>query len=175
MPDVPRNREGASVGVIMFEDWREAKSWDGFPWPDWVPPEVRKEIERFWSPAQKRTPGEWLKSAESPYSYSPPFGELTTLPGDRGRPVTGRWIHCWNSMGRLVHEDGSYTVASGNPSRKQGGALCHFCSLPPSKENPIVGLGKGYFHTQCLKAESEAARKAIYDLGRFLKLVDMTQ
>lgn len=89
-------------------------TWEKYPWPKWVPKKVRKQIEEFWS----HGPLDWLLNGVDPYNRAKPFiafGDfaLATVCGDeRGRWRRGRYIHCWNGIGRLVFRDGSYIVIS---------------------------------------------------------------
>lgn len=87
---------------------KEMVSWNTFIWDSWVPEIVRKQIERFWSEEMGRGPIEWIK--DSIEQGAPNYGEKVTLQvicGDEYR--TGRYIHAWNNIGRLIHEDGSFS------------------------------------------------------------------
>lgn len=85
--------------------------WADFRWPDWVPAELRRQIESFWG-CFSRTPMDWVRNWTKDYPYAPDFGEVANLrvsgPGDNR--ATGRYIHAWNNMGRVVFPDGSYEV-----------------------------------------------------------------
>lgn len=101
-------------------------TWAEFTWPDWVLDEVRREVERFWG-CWGRTPRSWAEDAVR--QGAPAFGEVVTLrafggslsthvtaDGSAGdehrRTATGRYVHAWNNIGRLVHEDGSFDCVS---------------------------------------------------------------
>jgi hypothetical protein len=95
-------------------------SWSEVVWPDWVPLNVREQIESFWSASYNRCPADYEKSASSSYNGGlgraeniPFFGDLVTLPGwSPGEVVTGRWVHAWNNIGRLVTADGTVRCVS---------------------------------------------------------------
>ncbi|MFG3585041.1 phage Gp37/Gp68 family protein [Streptomyces sp. NPDC047990] len=93
---------------------REAPlTWSEWTWPDWVPAEVRDAIEGFWGPKCGRTPRDWMRDMHQ--QGAPAFGAAVTL-GDGFGPnppkVTGRFVHAWNNIGRLVREDGSFAYTS---------------------------------------------------------------
>ena len=95
----------------------DAKTWPDFIWPDWVPAEVQKSIEDFWSESQRRSPQEWLKNSID--NGAPAFGAVVSLPQLHGNPsplATGRFVHAWNNIGRLVLEDGSAAYVSFRPN-----------------------------------------------------------
>lgn len=89
--------------------------WESFTWPEWVPLEVRKHVEEFWSDDYNRGPDEWLRDTADPYN-----GKGVTL-GTRGTfwvighraLVVGRYVHAWNNIGRAVLEDGTFEYVSG--------------------------------------------------------------
>lgn len=99
-------------------------TWSEVCWPKWVPPAVCEQIESFWSASYNRCPADWEKSASSAYNGGlgrleniPYFGEHVTLPGwSPGEMVTGRWVHAWNNIGRVITADGAYHCLS----------TCHF-------------------------------------------------
>jgi hypothetical protein len=77
-------------------------------WSDWVPQSLRDEIEEFWAIAQSRSP---LDREESRYGYNaPPDGTRVSYVGDRGEVLTGRYVHAFGNMGRIVGDDGSVGV-----------------------------------------------------------------
>lgn len=103
--------------------WESASapaSWSEVVWPTWVPFKVREQIESFWSASYNRGPSDYEKSASSSYNGGcgraeniPTFGEEVTLPGrSTGEVVTGRWVHAWNNIGRLVSADGTVHCVS---------------------------------------------------------------
>jgi hypothetical protein len=98
-------------------------SWAGFPWPTWVPAEVRHEVQEFWAEKDGRGPWAWLANTDHEYNHAPAFGETVTLPRltEREEGVTGRYVHAWNNIGRLVLEDGSVVcVSTGGYVPKRG-------------------------------------------------------
>jgi protein gp37 len=81
-------------------------TWAEWIWPDWVPARVREEIESFWGASQGRSPRDWIRDMHQ--QGAPPFGaELRMDDGFGTNPpkVTGRYVHCWNNIGRLVLAD----------------------------------------------------------------------
>lgn len=102
-------------------------TWTGYPWPEWIPHSVRTAIEKFWSPSFARGPAQWLRSAVG--NGAPPLGTVVTLPNGfhaHATLTTGRYVHAWNNIGRIVRDDG--TVA------------CTF--LPPRNPNAAAQLGQ---------------------------------
>lgn len=91
------------------------RKWASYVWPEWVPLEVRKQVEGFWSDEWNRGPDEWLANTADPYA-----GQGVTL-GTRGTfwvighraLVVGRYVHAWNNIGRAVLEDGTFEYVSG--------------------------------------------------------------
>lgn len=100
---------------VPWQEGAAPASWAEVAWPDWVPMEVRAQIESFWAASYHRWPSDYEKSACGPYNGGggrsenmPMFGELVTLPGWRpGEVVTGRWVHAWNNIGRVIDADGT--------------------------------------------------------------------
>jgi protein gp37 len=91
-------------------------TWDEFTWPEWVPERVREQIVSFWGPASHRRPAEYLADVLcekfNTFQRPPAFGERVTLRVREGEYVTGRYVHAWNNIGRVVRDDGSYEVVS---------------------------------------------------------------
>ena len=87
-------------------------TWEGFPWPEWVPESVRSEIEKFWSLEYRRGPRDWSENGRPSYNNAPEFGERVTLGLGEADRYTGRYVHAWNNIGRLVLDDGSTRVVS---------------------------------------------------------------
>jgi hypothetical protein len=100
----------------------------------WVPEEIREQIRNFWG-QMGRTHEDWFKNGTDDISdlcyhgpnpngfRNPPMGAraiylqkdyaLTKQTGQEVfKKVEGRYIHAWNNMGRLVHDDGTRTVVS---------------------------------------------------------------
>lgn len=100
---------------VQLDDAPE--SWSEFPWPDWVPGKTRAEIEGFWSDFG-RGPRDYIKDCIQ--QNSPPFGARfrserwgwRESDGEGRRWVEGRWVHCWNNIGRLIDDDGAPQYAS---------------------------------------------------------------
>lgn len=106
---------------------RAPATWAEWTWPDWVPAAVRTGIEDFWSEEQGRSPAHWIRDMRD--QGAPAFG--ARVRGDDGfgphpAPVTGRFVHCWNNIGRLVLDNDpdrefAYTsFAPGDRDRARG-------------------------------------------------------
>lgn len=97
--------------------------WSEWAWPDWVPTEVRKRIEEFWSADQGRSPRDWMRDMHQ--QGAPAFGTVVRLRdgfGSEAPWTTGRFVHAWNNIGRLVRDDGSFAYTSfhhGQERRRQ--------------------------------------------------------
>lgn len=94
-------------------------TWKEYPWPEWVPPKVRAQIEEFWAPP-RRKPEDWCEAAEreSGYGYGkfPLFMERARAQAHSDRTfLCGGYVYAWGNMGRLVLADGSVAVVSGAP------------------------------------------------------------
>lgn len=85
------------------------KRWEDFTWPEWVPQEVRQQVEEFWQEPWGRGPGVWMENTR--INGAPPFGMQVGQLRD-GKEDRGRYVHAWNNIGRLVREDGSVAYAS---------------------------------------------------------------
>lgn len=91
------------------------ESWGAVQWPEWVPSKIREELSSFWG-VFGRKPLDYHKHVNlEQYADIPRFGTHTSesrsiyfSPGRELKP--GRYVHAWNNMGRVVHEDGSYSV-----------------------------------------------------------------
>lgn len=91
------------------------RTWASYAWPEWVPLEVRKQIEEFWSDSSNRGPDEWLRSTNDPYAgQGVALGTVGTfwIIGHRAL-VVGRYVHAWNNIGRAVLADGTFEYVSG--------------------------------------------------------------
>lgn len=88
-------------------------TWAEWTWPDWVPAAVRDSIEGFWGADQGRTPADWLRDMRQ--QGAPAFGSVVRLRdglyNDAPR-TSGRFVHAWNNIGRLVRADGSFAYTS---------------------------------------------------------------
>lgn len=88
------------------------ETWAEFEWPDWVPEKFRSQIESFWLEDWGRSPKAWAQSMLS--NSAPPTGERcdVDLLGVGGPIVNGRFLFCWNNIGRVELEDGSWKACS---------------------------------------------------------------
>lgn len=94
----------------------ESNKWADFAWPDWVPEEWRKNIEKFWTESWGRGPKSWASRTDYDGLRRPEFGECVTLfPISKGEARTGRFIHTWNNMCVVVPDDGSEPFVSSQP------------------------------------------------------------
>jgi hypothetical protein len=109
------------IGAIDIRRWlplprgpmlasKAAKRWSEFRWPEWVPAEVRGQIESFWSEAYGRNPQQWIENSYDRYNHAPSFGERVRLRFGGERWVEGRYVHCWNNVGRVVEDGGTFWV-----------------------------------------------------------------
>ena len=81
-----------------------AKSWNEYEWPEWVPVEVRQQIESFWGEQNKRYPKQWVDNAVE--NKAPKFGARIRVRDIRGNLSSGKFIFAWNNIGRLISETG---------------------------------------------------------------------
>lgn len=116
-PQQPNEPQGE--GNVLEIVHGSSSSWEAFAWPEWVPMAVRTAIEEFWSSELGRGPSQWGRSCAE---YRAP--DLGTVVGirylnksgwgavcsanDPRAVVLGRYVHCWNNIGRVVRDDGSY-------------------------------------------------------------------
>lgn len=84
--------------------------WASFPWPEWIPLNLREQIEKFWLEPWGRGPHAWIRDMAS--QGAPAFGERATLYWMKGETITGRVVHTWNNMARVLLDDGTWRVAS---------------------------------------------------------------
>ncbi|WP_190824741.1 DUF5131 family protein [Saccharopolyspora pogona] len=132
------------------------KSWSDWTWPDWVPQTVRDQIESFWGPKSARTPQQWMRDMHVQGSH--PFGTTVTSGDGFGHnppQVTGRWVHAWNNVGRLVHDDGSFSYTSFSQraireQRRLNWIICGGESGPKSR--PMHPDWARNLRDQCLQA-----------------------
>ncbi|MFZ3473138.1 DUF5131 family protein [Streptomyces sp. 4.24] len=88
-------------------------SWADWTWPDWVPASVREAVEGFWGADQYRTPRDWMQNMHE--QQAPVFGARVTMDDGFGpdpKQVTGRYVHAWNNIGRLIRDDGTVAYTS---------------------------------------------------------------
>jgi protein gp37 len=97
------------------------ESWSEYRWDDWVPTELRRTIETFWSPAMGRGPRAWMRD-HSAQAVPRTGARVRCAVGASGWAmvdkmatvgVTGRYVHCWNNIGRVITDDGQVLPASG--------------------------------------------------------------
>jgi protein gp37 len=95
-------------------------SWEEYPWEDWIPEELRKAIQDFWRSSWGRGPWSWLR--DHVHQHVPRTGARVVLAGDDRwlrtskmavAGVSGRYIHMWNNIGRVVDDDGRIHFTSG--------------------------------------------------------------
>lgn len=92
------------------------RTWAEWTWPEWVPAEVRAQIQGFWSEDWGRGPQAWIRSMHE--QGAPAFGSTATLPdgfATNAPRTTGRFVFAWNNIGRLVRDDGSFAYTSFDP------------------------------------------------------------
>jgi hypothetical protein len=97
----------------------EAKAqWEAFAWPDWVTTELRQTIAQdFWG-SRHDGPEEWLRSADR--NHAPTFGARVAInsrdwvcyPSDPDAVLIGRFVYCWNNIGRIVDAKGAVHFCS---------------------------------------------------------------
>lgn len=118
------------LGPVDLRGWGEhapaaesnaPEKWADFQWPDWVPVKQRESIEGFWSEANGRGPVDWLRDHR--IQRVPATGARVTCSVDRSgwatinkmatAGVSGRYLHAWNNIGRIITDDGQTIYASG--------------------------------------------------------------
>lgn len=99
------------------------KGWDDYAWEDWIPLSTREHIEKFWGPKMGRGPYEWLRDHVN--QGMPRTGSRVTVEREPlgwgsvdkmtppGAGVTGRYVHCWNNIGRLITDEGESIPTGG--------------------------------------------------------------
>lgn len=96
-------------------------AWADWTWPDWVPQPVRVQVEGFWDEKWGRGPQAWIANMHE--QGAPAFGATVRMDdgfGSNPQQVTGRFVHAWNNIGRLVLDDGSFLYTSfGTKTRRQ--------------------------------------------------------
>lgn len=96
-------------------------TWADFVWPEWVPHDQRRQIEGFWGKGYGRSPASWL--ADHVQQRVPATGSTVTVEVDAhgwaqvdkmaSSGLTGRYLHAWNNIGRIICSDGKVVYASG--------------------------------------------------------------
>lgn len=104
---------GNAEPSVPGDEWRDV-TWETYPWEDWIPVRIRELISDFWSAANGRGPSAWLR--DHVVQRVPRTGARMTLAlDDNGwlvtnkmatKGVTGRYVHLWNNIGRLVDDGG---------------------------------------------------------------------
>jgi hypothetical protein len=86
----------------------------------WVCEPVRKQIRDFWG-CFGRTHKDWLESETAPYNFNgyPKRGQrvmvlkqVDVLGNKLYTAKTGRFIYCWNNIGRIIMDDGTWDMVS---------------------------------------------------------------
>lgn len=79
---------------------------DKWGWPVWVPEQIRRQVEHFWSGS--RGSQDWIVNAKA--NNAPEFWSVISLRrlSDDQPCDPGRFVFCWNNIGRIVHEDGTF-------------------------------------------------------------------
>ena len=128
-----RQTEGANRGslhaVVMPRSWKQ------FKWPRFVPPEVRATIADFWNPKWGRNPQKWREGTVlDPYNNQPELGEKVTVKSMYAghRQHTGKWVPCWNNIGRIICRGKSYVAGT-----------CDIVKRHNEKAVPPSGNGRG--------------------------------
>ena len=116
---------------------RQPKTWEDFTWPDWVPAQQRQHIEAFWGTDHGRSPASWAEdhhcqrcpetgSVVGVKEVSPSGWGSVCFPWDPEAEFTGRFLHCWNNVGRVIKGDGETHYVSS--SRGPGYLTRYLCS-----------------------------------------------
>lgn len=87
-------------------------TWDAVTWPRWVPEDVREQVVGFWGPKCHRRPADYEGNGLDRYNLAPAFGQRVTMPKTQDESATGRYVHAWNNMGRVVDDEGKVHVVS---------------------------------------------------------------
>lgn len=99
------------------------QDWQAYRWPDWVPPDTRREIESFWSPRAGRSPKRWEEHCRS--NKMPRLGSVVGLTERNwvvaGKDVRttrrGRFVPAWGNIGRVIDERGVAHYAAATMGR----------------------------------------------------------
>ena len=108
-------------GLVAYPD-----KWADFDWPSWVPGELRKQVESFWSDGEvyRRSPRQWAANAVqncggiqlgAVVGLDDKFYKNSTVVRPKEHPdnfFIGRFIHMWNNICCVVAEDGSFHWSS---------------------------------------------------------------
>ncbi len=118
------------IGPVDLKGWGDQapspvgaapESWAEFVWPEWVPGEQRRQIEGFWSASDGRGPRAWLR--DHVVQQVPATGARITCAVSKDgwakvnkmatSGASGRYLHSWNNIGRIITDDGQTVCASG--------------------------------------------------------------
>ena len=93
---------------------KDKKTWKEYAWPEWVPQELRDQIESFWGENAHRYVDDWEKDAAyaEKHYHAPKLGTYG-LYGAMYRetlPIWGKYVHAWNNIARVVDNDGNVHV-----------------------------------------------------------------
>lgn len=99
----------ARDGRCPWTTGQPPETWDAVEWPEWVPESVRQGVSRFWGERSGSSPADYERSMA--YERIPRFGEVVTL-SMSGESVTGRYVHAWNNIGRVVDDAGNVHCVS---------------------------------------------------------------
>lgn len=98
----------------------EKNTFGEYVFEDWVCEPIRKQIRDFWG-CFGRTSKDWLKAEKAPYNFNgyPKRGQrvivlkrIVVLGHDLYEKKEGRFLYAWNNIGRLIHDDGSWSMVS---------------------------------------------------------------
>jgi protein gp37 len=119
------------LGPIDFRGWGNDAprvdpsapyKWANYQWEEWIPQELRTLVEDFWQESWGRGPAAWLR--DHAVQMVPRTGARVTLNSDRdggwlttdkmaSSGTTGRYVHMWNNIGRVVADDGTVHCTAG--------------------------------------------------------------
>ncbi len=89
----------------------KANTFGDYKFDDWVTEDVRNQIKEFWG-CFGRTYKDWLANANTEYNGNEPkYGQYVVVI-KRNTIIKGRYIHCWNNMGRVIADYGAVGYVS---------------------------------------------------------------
>jgi len=121
MSESNTNQEPKEAGCAPASGSAIPLTWKEYAWPEWVPIKTREQIESFWSESYGRSPKEWEHSCRAEYNNQPTLGTRVRCQSDADfwhdhrkstekTEIEGRWVPCWNNIGRVIADDGkTYT------------------------------------------------------------------
>lgn len=114
---------GSQAPASPGDEWK-SRTWAEYEWEDWIPTSLRELVERFWGESNGRGPFHWLH--DHVIQRVPRTGARVLLAADGERWLTtnkvaargtsGRYVHMWNNIGRVVTDDGEVLPTSGGGS-----------------------------------------------------------